>query len=119
MTGAEIVRWKAGEVVVLAVHGAFDGASAWSLRLAMEESAGASDFVIDLTHAEEACEFAAGLAAAWVARWRRHRRVRFRAGTPSHARLLACYGLELVADDDLASELAWPFPSSAGSGASA
>jgi hypothetical protein len=123
MTGAAIVRWKAGDAVVLAVHGAFDGASAWALRLAMDESSSVCDFVIDLTHAEEACEFAAGLVSAWASRWRRHKRVRFRPGSPDHARLLAGFGLELVDDDadtgpTLTLELAHAAPG-AGSGASA
>ena len=52
MTGASIVRWQAGDAVVLAVHGAFDGASAWALRLEMEESP-AREFLVDLTHAVE------------------------------------------------------------------
>ena len=40
MTGAAIVRWQAGDALVLDVHGVFDGASAWALRVAMEESSG-------------------------------------------------------------------------------
>lgn len=122
MTGAAIVRWKAGEAVVLAVHGAFDGASAWSLRLSMEESP-AREFIIDLTHAEEACEFAAGLLAGWAGSCRRERRIRFVPGSPEHARLLSGYGLELVDDDvDTGPALAGGFPfgsPAAGSGATA
>lgn len=101
---------------MLAVHGAFDGASAWSLRIAMDESPETA-FVIDLTHAEEACEFAAGLLASWARQWSRVKRVRFRPGTLQHERLLGAYGLELagaevaeLAEDDEA----WPV---AGSGA--
>ena len=123
MTGAAIVRWKAGDAVVLAVHGAFDGASAWALRLAMEESASVRDFVIDLTHAEEACEFAASVVSAWASQWRRHARVRFRPGSPDHARLLAGFGLELVedgADTEPTLTLGLPYATpGAGSGASA
>ena len=44
---------------------AFDGASAWALRLEMEASP-ADRFVVDLTHAEEACDFAAGILAAFA-----------------------------------------------------
>lgn len=93
MTGAAIVRWETGRTVVLAVHGAFDGACAWALRIAMEESH-ASEFVIDLTHAEEAFDFAASLLAAWTRRWGRTKRVAFRPGTDAHARLLAGHGLD-------------------------
>lgn len=107
---------------MLAVHGAFDGASAWALRVGMEESP-SREFVIDLTHAEEACEFAASLLAAWSQRWRRERRVRFRPGTPEHARLLAGYGLEIVDDGaDTAPDLGlapWLPSPKPGSGASA
>lgn len=98
MPGAAIVRWKAGDSVVLAVHGAFDGASAWALRLAMEEAPG-REFVIDLTHAEEACEFAAGVIAAWAQRCWREKHVRFRPGTAEQARMVSAYGFELVPDD--------------------
>lgn len=95
MTGASIVRWQAGTEVVLAVHGAFDGASAWALRLAMEESP-AREFLVDLTHAVEACDFAAGLLASWARRWERLKRVRFVPGSTEHARVLAGHGLELA-----------------------
>ena len=67
MTGAAIVRWQAEGAVVLAVHGAFDGASAWALRVAMDESP-ERRFVVDLTHAVEACDFAASVLAAVGAR---------------------------------------------------
>jgi hypothetical protein len=91
---------------VLSVYGAFDGAAAWALRIAMEETA-ARNFVVDLTHAEEACEFAAGLLASWTRRWGRLKAVRFRPGTAEQARLLSGYGLELAEDarddDDAAS----------------
>src|SRR5512142_349339 len=99
MTGASIVRWQAGNAVVLAVHGAFDGASAWSLRLAMEESA-SREFLVDLTHAVEACDFAASLLASWARRWERLKRVRFRPGSGDHARILAGHGLELADADE-------------------
>jgi hypothetical protein len=99
MTGASIVRWESGREVVLAVHGAFDGASAWALRIAMDESA-ATSFVIDLTHAEEACEFAASLLASWARQWSRVKRVRFRPGTLQHERLLGAHGLELADAED-------------------
>jgi hypothetical protein len=102
MTGASIVRWQAGNAVMLAVHGAFDGASAWSLRLAMEESA-SPEFLVDLTHAVEACDFAASLLASWARRWERLKRVRFRPGSAEHARILAGHGLELVDADEPAS----------------
>ena len=112
MTGASIVRWESGREVVLAVHGAFDGSSAWSLRIAMDESP-APAFVIDLTHAEEACEFAASLLSSWARQWCRVKRVRFRPGTLQHERLLVAYGLELAEADaesesDPATGGAWP-----------
>ncbi len=99
MTGAAIVRWEAGHAVVLAVHGAFDGASAWALRLEMEESP-AREFLVDLTHAVEACDFAASLLASWTRRWERLKRVRFRSGSAEHARILAGHGLELTDGDE-------------------
>ncbi|ACL65491.1 conserved hypothetical protein [Anaeromyxobacter dehalogenans 2CP-1] len=94
MTGAAIVRRSDGAAEVLTVYGAFDGASAWALRVQMDESA-ADAFVIDLTHAEEACEFAACVLAGWVREHRREKRVRFRAGTREQARLLSAFGLDL------------------------
>lgn len=94
MTGAAIVRWQEDGAVVLAVHGAFDGASAWALRLAMEETP-ADRYVIDLTHAIEACEFAAAVLAAWWGERRRDVALTFRPGEPEHVRLLAAFGLEL------------------------
>ncbi len=100
MTGAAIVRWEVGGTVVMAVHGAFDGAAAWALRIAMDDSR-AREFVVDLTHAEEACDFAAGLLATWARRWRTVKRVRFRPGLPEHVRILSGHGLEL-ADPDAA-----------------
>lgn len=100
MTGAAIVRWQAGDAVVLAVHGAFDGASAWALRLAMEESE-ATRFVVDLTHAEEAFEFAASILANFARASRRTKQVAFLPGTPEHARLLTGYGLDVL-DDEVA-----------------
>jgi anti-anti-sigma regulatory factor len=99
MTGAAIVRWQAGGSVVLAVHGAFDGASAWALRVAMEESS-ERHFVVDLTHAIEACEFAASVLAQFARERRRDKQVTFRPGSRAHARLLGGFGLELVEDDD-------------------
>ncbi len=99
MTGAAIVRWEARNAVVLAVHGAFDGASAWALRLEMEGSS-AREFLVDLTHAVEACDFAASLLAAWARRWERLKRVRFRPGSAEHARILAGHGLELADGDE-------------------
>ncbi|ABC81554.1 hypothetical protein Adeh_1781 [Anaeromyxobacter dehalogenans 2CP-C] len=60
----------------------------------MDESA-ADAFVIDLAHAEEACEFAACVLAGWVREHRREKRVRFRAATRDQARLLAAFGLDL------------------------
>jgi anti-anti-sigma regulatory factor len=98
MTGAAIVRWQSGDAVVLAVHGAFDGASAWALRLAMEESE-AARYVVDLTHAVEACEFAASILATFVQQSRRMKRVAFLPGDEGHARLLAGFGLELIEDE--------------------
>jgi hypothetical protein len=114
MTGAAIVRWESGGAVVLAVHGAFDGASAWALRNDMDDSPG-GDFVVDLTHAVEACDFAAVLLAAW-ARLHPERRLRFRPGAPEHARLLSAHGLVLLAKEDgdaLDPSVAIPFPRSA------
>ncbi len=102
MTGAAIVRWEAGDAVVLAVHGAFDGASAWALRLQMEESH-AREFLVDLTHAVEACDFAASLLASWARRWDRLKHVQFRPGSAEHARILAGHGLELADVDEPAS----------------
>ena len=99
MTGAAIVRWEAGDTVVLAVHGAFDGASAWALRIEMEDSPG-REFLVDLTHAVEACDFAAGVLASWVRRWTRHKHVQFRAGSVEHARILAGHGLEVLPPDE-------------------
>ncbi len=98
MPGAAIVRWEAREGVVLAVHGPFDGATAWSLRIEMEESP-ARAFIVDLTHAVDAFDFAASVLAWWARRWSRVKRVRFRPGTPEHARILAAHGLELVEGD--------------------
>ncbi len=120
MTGAAIVRWEAGGSTVLALHGAFDGASAWALRVEMEESP-AQDFLVDLGHVVEAYDFAAGVMAAWAARWARLKRVRFRPGSAAHARLLAAHGLEL-AEGGTEAPLPLGFPppwSGAGSGASA
>jgi hypothetical protein len=109
MTGAAIVRWESAGGTVLAVHGAFDGASAWALRNDMDDSSG-RDFIVDLTHAVEACDFGAALLAAW-ARQRPGRRLRFRPGAREHARLLRAHALELVADDaDLGPTLAFPPP---------
>jgi hypothetical protein len=103
MTGAAIVRWEAGGAIVLAVHGAFDGASAWALRVAMDDSP-AREFVVDLAHAEEACDFAAAVLASWARQWARVKRLRFRAGTATHARILAAHGLEVdAAAEDLPS----------------
>ena len=99
MTGAAIVRWGAGDTVVLAVHGAFDGASAWALRIEMEDSP-AREFLVDLTHAVEACDFAAGVLASWVRRWTRDKHVRFRAGSAEHARILVGHGLEVLDEDE-------------------
>lgn len=100
MTGAAIVRREAGGSVFLGVHGAFDGASAWALRVAMDESE-AIDFVVDLTYADEAFEFAACILANWVRAHRRERRVRVVPGAPEHARLLTGFGLEVVEEDAL------------------
>lgn len=105
MTGAAIVRRESGGSVFLGVHGAFDGASAWALRVAMDESE-ATDFVVDLTYADEAFEFAACILANWVREHRRQRRVRVVPGAPEHARLLAGFGLELVDEDALLSSVA-------------
>lgn len=98
MTGAAIVRRESGGTVILGVHGAFDGASAWALRIAMEESE-ATDFVVDLTYAEEAFEFAACILANWVREHRRERTVRVVPGAPEHARLLAGFGLDLIEEE--------------------
>ena len=95
MTGATLVRRESGGLVFLSVYGAFDGASAWALRIAMTESE-ATEFIIDLTYVEEACEFAACILANWVREHRRERRVRVVPGEPEQARLLASYGLELA-----------------------
>jgi hypothetical protein len=115
MTGAAIVRWESVRGTVLAVHGAFDGASAWALRNDMDESS-SDAFVVDLTHAVEACDFAAALLAGWI-RLHPGRRLRFRPGVREHVRLLVAYGLELVSDDaDLAPTLSFPARSTAASG---
>jgi hypothetical protein len=107
MTRAAIVRWESAGGTVLAVHGAFDGASAWALRNDMDE-APRREFVVDLSHAVEACDFAAALLASWQ-RQRPDRRLRFRPGGIDHGRLLRAHGLELLADDaDLSPTLASP-----------
>jgi hypothetical protein len=108
MTGATIVRWESAEAVVLAVHGAFDGASAWSLRNEMDESA-SRDFVIDLTHAVEACDFAACLLSAWARARRHEKRVRVLPGAPEHVALLAAHALEILDDADLDTLLPYGF----------
>ncbi len=120
MTGAAIVRWEAGDTVVLAVHGAFDGASAWALRIEMEDSR-ARVFVVDLTHAVEACDFAAGVLASWARRWTSCKRVRFRPGSPEHARILAGHGLEVMDEDEAvpAPALVGAFAGATASGVSA
>jgi hypothetical protein len=100
MTGAAIVRWESAGAVVLAVHGAFDGASAWSLRNDMDESP-SSDFVIDLTHVVEACDFAACLLSTWAKAQRHAKRLRFLPGAPEHVPLLTAHGLEIVDDREL------------------
>lgn len=111
MTGAAVVRWESGGATVLAVHGAFDGASAWTLRHEMDEGAG-PEFVVDLTHAVEACDFAAAILAAW-SRQRPDRHLSFRPGAPDHARILRAHGLEVLSDEaDLAPTLAFPPPRS-------
>jgi hypothetical protein len=112
MTGAAIVRWESAEAVVLAVHGAFDGASAWTLRNDMDESP-ARDFVIDLTHAVEACDFAAWVLATWARSRRSDKRLRFRPGAPEHETLLAAHGLEVLdpeAADAITVPLGFPLP---------
>jgi hypothetical protein len=114
MTGAAIVRWWEGEALVLSVHGALDGASAWALRHEMD-GAGAREVVIDLAGAEEACDFAAGLLAAWA----RGRSLRFRGAASLHARLLRAHGLEvddLGDDDGAAGKHGVPPPARAGGG---
>jgi anti-anti-sigma regulatory factor len=99
MTGAAIIRWQAGDAIVLAVHGSFDGASAWALRLAMEELP-AGRFIVDLTHVVEAFDFAAGIVAAFARQRWRDKQVAFRPGTPDQARLLSGHGLEVLDDDE-------------------
>ena len=113
MTGAAIIRCEAGDAIVLAVHGAFDGASAWALRLEMEASP-ADRFVVDLTHAEEACDFAAGILAAFARQRWRDKRIAFRPGSSEHARLLSGHGLAVLDEDEpLHSELPSDAPCSA------
>jgi hypothetical protein len=101
MTGAAIVRWESAGATVLGVHGAFDGASAWALRHAMDASQ-SGEFVVDLTHAVEAYDFAACLLAAWARANRTVKRVRFRPGSPVHVVLLAAHGLEVLEDEGTA-----------------
>ena len=110
MTGAAIVRWESAGAIVLAVHGAFDGASAWALRNDMDETP-ERDFVIDLTHAVEACDFAAVLLTAWT-RLHPDRRLRFLPGAPEHVSLLQSHGLAVLAEGEeaLAPSLSFPFP---------
>jgi anti-anti-sigma regulatory factor len=96
---------EAGGALVLALHGSFDGASAWALRVELDERGG-PDVVVDLTHAEEACEFAACVLAAYAREHRRTCRVRCRAATPALARLLSAYGLELCDSDSPTGEAA-------------
>jgi len=115
VTGAAIVRWESAEAVVLALHGAFDGASAWTLRHDMDESPSV-EFIIDLTHAVETCDFAASLLGAWARQRRRSKRVRFRPGAPEHATLLAAHGLEIIEEDEadaIALPYGFPVPRSA------
>ena len=112
MTGAAIIRCEAGDAIVLTVHGAFDGASAWALRLEMEASS-ADRFVVDLTHAEETCDFAAGILAAFARQRWRDKRIAFRPGSSAHARLLSGHGLDVMDDDEpldpeLPSVATWP-----------
>jgi anti-anti-sigma regulatory factor len=85
---------EVGGALVLALHGSFDGASAWALRVEMDER-GAADVIVDLAGAEEACEFAACVLASYARQHRRSRRIRCRVTSPALARLLAGYGLEL------------------------
>ena len=110
MTGAAIVRWESAGAIVLAVHGAFDGASAWALRNDMDEVPG-RDFVVDLTHAVEACDFAAVVLAAWT-RLHPGQRLRFLPGAPEHVALLQSHGLDVLAEGEeaLAPSLSFPFP---------
>jgi anti-anti-sigma regulatory factor len=111
MPGAAIVRWQAGDTVVLAVHGTFDGAAAWALRLAMEELP-ARRFVVDLTYVVEAFDFAASLVAAFARQRWRDKRIAFRPANPEHARLLAGYGLAVLGvDGDLGPSSPPGFPS--------
>jgi anti-anti-sigma regulatory factor len=95
MTGAAIIRRQQGDAVVLAVHGSFDGAAAWALRIEMDEIA-AREFIVDLSPADDACEFAACVLVSFVRQNWRAKRVRFLPGTAEQARLLAAFNLELV-----------------------
>lgn len=117
MTGAAIVRWREGEALVLSVHGSFDGASAWALRIEMDEG-GAREVVVDLTHAEEACDFAACVLAAYARERRRDRRIRFRSTERAHARLLRAHGLdvELPRGEGVGEEAFDPTPAGRGGG---
>lgn len=107
---------------MLALHGAFDGSSAWALRNEMDESR-AREFVVDLTHVVEAYDFAASVLASWARANHRDKRVRFTASEPEHVRLLTAHGLEVVdeeASDAFALPFGFPLPRSAApSGASA
>lgn len=91
--------------MVLSVFGSFDGSSAWALRHEMD-AGGDRDFVIDLSHADEACEFAAGVIASYARQRWRDRRIRFRPGDPAWARLLVGYGLEVEGEPAAGTELA-------------
>lgn len=94
------MRWESAGATVLAVHGAFDGASAWNLRNEMDDSQG-REFVIDLTHAVEAFDFAAHLLAMWArGAARTGKRLRFLPGAPEHAALLRAHGLEVLAEEE-------------------
>ena len=99
-----------GAAIVLAVHGAFDGASAWALRNDMDETPD-RDFVVDLTHTVEAWDFAAVVLAAWT-RLHPGQRLRFLPGAPEHVALLGAHGLEVLAEGEeaLAPSLSFPFP---------
>src|SRR5512132_1730174 len=99
MTGAAIVRREADDAIVLAVYGAFDGASAWALRIEVDGSP-ARELIVDLTDAEEACEFGACVLAGWSRERRREKHVRFQPGSPEHARILVGFGLDLVEEAD-------------------
>jgi hypothetical protein len=75
----------------------------------MEES-GAARYVVDLTHAVEAFEFAASILATFVRQSQRTKSITFLPGTQEHARLLVGFGLDVI-EDEAAADVSIALPS--------